>query len=84
MTYDEFERIGMSEGAPYALCKLAWEFQPWRESDLLGREECLRYAFRLMLKQLAGKPMDALTFVSNFEMKPGTLEEVAKQMMDCK
>ncbi len=82
MTYEEFERIGMSEGVPYALCKLAWEMKPWRDMPLFGREEPLRMAFRLMIEKLDGKPLDTLAFVSSFELQPVTLELAAKQMME--
>ena len=79
MTYEEFERIGMSEGAPYALCKLAWQWKPWQELPLHKR--ALRMMFRETIKALPRNALASLKFVSSFELQLGTLEKIADNWM---
>lgn len=81
LTYDDFERIGMELGAPYALCKIAWEYRPilqlpWgtsRDTDAL-------YVFwRKVLEKFPPEAMEPLKFLSSFEVEPGTWEEIVRR-----
>ena len=85
MTYDEFERVGLDEGCPYGLCKLAWAWS--------GRESCggfpvqpfydekLRYFFRSMLSRMPEDALRAVKFVDSFELEPGAMDSIANEFL---
>ena len=77
MTYDEFEKGGLAQGAPYALCKIAWEPFPFKTDPY--DEPKLKHFFLAMVSQLPKEAMDALKFASTFEIEDGALEELSRQ-----
>lgn len=82
MSYEEFERIGMDEGAPYALCKMTWEWKPWERDCLVPNPLAIRMMFRIALSVMPEEAMAALRKVSALEIEEGALESMARKWMD--
>lgn len=79
MTYDEFERIGLDEGMPYAFCKIAFHAMPWSSAPF--DEQKLRRVCRQMIADLPVKGLEALREISKQEFTTGALEAFASSMM---
>lgn len=81
MIYDDFERIGLEEGAPYVLCKLFWEWNR-AEPDAFEKhplhEEKLRFFFQRSFASIPDDALKTLRFVGSFEMDPDMLAQLAR------
>jgi len=81
MIYDDFERIGLDEGAPYVLCKLFWEWNK-QEPDAFEKhplyEEKLRFFFQRSLASIPEEALKTLRFLGSFEMDPEMLAKLAR------
>ena len=81
MTYDDFERIGMDEGAPYAFCKIAWEMNR-PHPDAFEKHPLYELELRAWFQEiLAGCPqatLDRLRQLDASDMAPQNIEQAAR------
>ena len=80
MTYEQFERIGMDMGMPYALCKIAWEWLPFKHERFNKMK--LEFFFRTALQNMPPEALAASLKVSSLELQEGALEHIAKKWLD--